>query len=199
MDSETQERIFEPFFTTKKLKRGTGLGLASVYGIVKSHDGYIDVESEVNRGTSFRIYLPLPKEKTEKADPVSFESFSGSGGVLIVDDEYLVLSVAAEMVKKMGYKVYKAASGREALETFKQNRKHIDLIILDMIMPDMSGGQTFEELVAIDPSVKVILCTGYSLEGRASKILDQGCRGVLQKPFNYESLSIKIKEVLQRG
>ena len=198
MDRDTQERIFEPFFTTKEMGRGTGLGLASVYGIVKGHDGYIDLDSKKDCGTSFRIYLPVSDMIDQEAEPLWFESFSGSGGILIVDDEDLVLAVAAEMVKKMGYKVYTATNGREALEIFKRNESQIELVILDMIMPDISGSQTFDELMTLDPSVRVILSTGYSLEGHAAKIMERGCRGVLQKPFTFQTLSIKIKEVLQQ-
>lgn len=198
MDQDTQERIFEPFFTTKEMGRGTGLGLASVYGIVKGHDGYIDLDSKKDHGTSFRLYLPVSDVIDEGVEPLRFESFSGSGGILIVDDEDLVLSVAAEMIRKMGYKVFMAISGREALEIFKRNKNQIELVILDMIMPDISGSQTFDELMALDPSVRVILSTGYSLEGHAAKIMERGCRGVLQKPFTFQTLSIKIKEVLQQ-
>jgi len=178
--------------------RGTGLGLASVYGIVKGHDGYIDLDSKKDHGTSFRLYLPVSDMRDEGVEPARFESFSGSGGILIVDDEDLVLSVAAEMIRKMGYKVFMAISGREALEIFKRNKNQIELVILDMIMPDISGSQTFDELMALDPSVKVILSTGYSLEGHAAKIMERSCRGVLQKPFTFQTLSIKIKEVLQQ-
>jgi CheY-like chemotaxis protein len=198
MDKDTQERIFEPFFTTKEMGRGTGLGLASVYGIVKGHDGYIDLDSKKDHGTSFRLYLPVSDMIDEGVEPLRFESFSGSGGILIVDDEDLVLSVAAEMIRKMGYKVFMAISGREALEIFKRKKNQIELVILDMIMPDISGSQTFDELMALDPSVRVILSTGYSLEGHAAKIMERGCRGVLQKPFTFQTLSIKIKEVLQQ-
>jgi signal transduction histidine kinase/CheY-like chemotaxis protein len=198
MDQETQERIFEPFFTTKEMGRGTGLGLASVYGIVKGHDGYVDLDSEKGRGTCFRIYLPVSDIPAEAVEPLRSDSVSGSGGVLIVDDEDLVLSVAAEMVEKMGYQVFKAGSGGEALEILKRNKNQIDLVILDMIMPDMSGSQTFDQLMALAPAIRVILSTGYSLDGHAAEIMERGCRGVLQKPFTFQTLSLKIKEVLQQ-
>jgi signal transduction histidine kinase/CheY-like chemotaxis protein len=198
MDRDTQEHVFEPFFTTKEMGRGTGLGLASVYGIVKSHDGYIDLESKKDHGTSFRLYLPVSDMPHEAVEPSRFESVPGSGGILIVDDEDLVLSVAAEMVKKMGYKVFMAGSGAEALEIFKHDKDEIKLVILDMIMPGLSGAQTFDELMVLDPSVKVILSTGYSLESHAALTMEKGCRGVLQKPFTFETLSIKIEEVLQQ-
>jgi signal transduction histidine kinase/CheY-like chemotaxis protein len=199
IDKETQERIFDPFFTTKEMGRGTGLGLSSVYGIVKSHNGYIDVTSEKNHGTTFLLYLPVSKKKIEEVDSVTHVNVSGNGGILIVDDEQLVLSVAAVMIEKMGYKVFKATSGREALETFKLNKQHIDLVILDMIMPEMSGDQTFDELRAIDSNIRVIISTGYSVEGRASLLLEKGCRGILQKPFTYEKLSTKIREIMRQN
>ncbi len=198
MDKDTQDRIFEPFFTTKEMGRGTGLGLASVYGIVKGHDGYIDLDSRQDRGTTFRLFLPVSDMSPKEEEPLAFENVSGSGGILIVDDEELVLSVAAEMLRKMGYKVFTAESGRKAIEIFKQNRDQIALVVLDMIMPDISGSRTFDELTALDPSVRVILSTGYSLEGHAAKIMEKGCRGILQKPFTFQALSIKIKEVLQQ-
>jgi CheY-like chemotaxis protein len=126
------------------------------------------------------------------------DSVSGSGGVLIVDNEDLVLSVAAEMIEKMGYQVFKAGSGGEALEILKRKKNQIDLVILDMIMPDMSGSQTFDQLMALAPSIRVILSTGYSLDGHAAEIMERGCRGVLQKPFTFQTLALKIKEVLQQ-
>jgi signal transduction histidine kinase/CheY-like chemotaxis protein len=198
MDQDTQERIFEPFFTTKEMGRGTGLGLASVYGIVKGHDGYVDLDSEKGRGTCFRIYLPVSDTPAEAVEPLRSDSVSGSGGVLIVDNEDLVLSVAAEMIEKMGYQVFKAGSGGEALEILKRKKNQIDLVILDMIMPDMSGSQTFDQLMALAPSIRVILSTGYSLDGHAAEIMERGCRGVLQKPFTFQTLALKIKEVLQQ-
>ena len=196
MDPETQKRIFEPFFTTKQMKRGTGLGLASVYGIVKGHEGYIEVESEVGRGTSFKIYLPASEKKVEKPVETEKEIAKGSGTVLLVDDEAVILEVGGQLLTRLGYTVQTARSGRTALDLVRETKEPFDLIILDMIMPDMGGGETFDRIKEIDPAAKVILSSGYSLDGKAEEILERGCSGFLQKPFSISELSQIIQTVL---
>ena len=196
MDKLTQERIFEPFFTTKEMGRGTGLGLASVYGIAKSHGGYIDVESEKGRGTTFTVFLPISKQTL----PVRVESpgqvVEGSETVLIVDDEDLVLQVGASLLERLGYDVHKAHSGQEAIALYEEKSTAIDLVILDMIMPQLGGGQVYDKLKETNPEVKVLLSSGYAVEGQASDILRRGCDGFIQKPFTIEALSQKVREVL---
>jgi PAS domain S-box-containing protein len=196
MDKATQERIFEPFFTTKSVGRGTGLGLASTYGIIKNHNGIINVYSEKGHGATFRIYLPASKKQVikEKARPESLEV--GTEMILIVDDEEMVADIGKDMLEKLGYKILVAPGGTQAIKIFNANRDQVKLVILDMIMPDMSGGETFNRLKAIKPDAKILLSSGYSLNGRASKIMKQGCNGFIQKPFNLKQISRKIREIL---
>jgi len=197
IDKETQKRIFEPFFTTKEMGRGTGLGLASVYGIIKSHGGYINVYSEKEKGTVFTIYLPA----SEKEVPKEIESgpaaiIKGSGIILLIDDEKMILDVGVELLEELGYKVKSAMSGQEAIDVLKEERGKIDLIIMDMIMPGMGGGETFDRLKEIDPDIKVLLSSGYSINGQATKILRRGCDGFIQKPFNMNQLAEKVQRIL---
>ncbi|MBW2615119.1 MAG: response regulator [Deltaproteobacteria bacterium] len=199
MDNETKERIFEPFFTTKEMGRGTGLGLASVYGIMKGHGGYIDVDSEKGVGTTFSIYLPATKAEVsahtaEKEERV--EISRGSETILLVDDEHMVLKVAKQMIEIFGYEVLTAKDGKEAIEVYETNRDRIDMVILDMIMPEMGGGETYDRLKEINLDIKVLLSSGYSIDGQAKEILGRGCDGFIQKPFSMEQLSRKISEIL---
>ncbi len=198
IDKETQERIFEPFFTTKEMGRGTGLGLASVYGIIKSHGGYINVYSEQERGTVFTIYLPA-SEKTvpvEEAESLAAPIVRGSGTILLIDDEQMILDVGIELLEELGYTVVSAMSGQEAIDIFEKDRDQIDLIIMDMIMPGMGGGETFDRLRAIDSNIKVLLSSGYSINGQATNILRRGCDGFIQKPFNMNQLAEKVQKIL---
>jgi two-component system cell cycle sensor histidine kinase/response regulator CckA len=196
MDKATQERIFEPFFTTKGVGRGTGLGLASTYGIVKNHNGIINVYSEKGHGATFRIYLPASKKQVikEKARPELLAV--GTEMILLVDDEEMVADIGKDMLEKLGYKILVAHGGTEAIKIFNAKRDQVKLVILDMIMPDMSGGETFNRLKAIKPDAKILLSSGYSLNGRASKIMQQGCNGFIQKPFNLKQISRKIRQIL---
>ncbi|MEN8753040.1 MAG: PAS domain S-box protein [Desulfobacterales bacterium] len=196
MDPETQKRIFDPFFTTKEIGRGTGLGLASVYGIVKSHGGYIDVVSEKGKGTTFCIYLRVSTSSLIEAGVNPSEVKRGKGTVLLVDDEEMVIDIGAQMIKKMGYDVIYTRKGDEALSLYDTHRNSIDLVVLDLIMPGMGGGDTFDELKKIDPDVKVLLSSGYCIDGQAREILNRGCRGFIQKPYNMQALSQKINEIL---
>ncbi len=190
-------RIFEPFFTTKEMGRGTGLGLASAYGIIKGHGGHINVYSEVGRGTTFNFYLPASAQAAERGKPPRGPVIRrGSGTVLLVDDEESILKIAGEMLRELGYTVIAARSGAEAIEAFAGRSKEIVAVVLDMVMPGMSGGEVFERLRAIDPGVKVLLASGFSLNGQAAEILARGCRGFIQKPFNLEQLSQKLGEIV---
>jgi len=202
MDSVTRERIFEPFFTTKEMGRGTGLGLASVYGTVKGHGGYIDVESEIGKGTTFRIYLPvkpaLPEE--EKEDELqkvqSTPEPESRGTILLVDDEQAVRKVAGEILWKLHFDVLAADSGEEALRLFRQYRKDIVLVILDIVMPGMGGSEVFQELRGLDPKAKVLLCSGYSIQGEADRLIGKGASGFIQKPFSFRSLGQSIDDIV---
>ncbi len=196
MAQKTMERIFDPFFTTKEKGRGTGLGLASAYGIIKGHGGHIDVESKEGQGTTFNLYLSASDKKVEKLVKSAGQIIKGSGTVLLVEDEQVVLEVGQELLKAMGYQVLTAKDGKEAQEAYRENRDEIDIIVLDMIMPNMGGGEAYDHFKKINPDVKVLLASGYSIDGEANDILARGCSGFIQKPFNAEELSLKLSEIL---
>lgn len=198
MDKATQEKIFDPFFTTKEIGKGTGLGLASVYGIVKNHNGFINVYSEKGEGTVFNIYLPVSEKIISRKLEFDKDIKKGNETVLLVDDEEMIIDVGKEFIKKIGYKVLIAKTGKAAIELYEANRDEIDIVILDMIMPEMGGGDTYDKLKEIDFEVKVLLSSGYSANGQATKILERGCNGFIQKPFNMSDLSKKIREVLDK-
>jgi two-component system cell cycle sensor histidine kinase/response regulator CckA len=198
MNRKTKEHIFEPFFSTKGLAKGTGLGLASVYGMIKAHGGYIDVESKKGRGTTFNIYLPASEKQILEKKVPQGKIEEGHETVLLVDDEEMILEVSKPLLESLGYTVLVAKGGRETLEIYKENRNIIDMIILDMIMPDMSGGETFDHLREINPELRVLLSSGYTIDGQAKEILERGCDGFIQKPFDMEELSVKIREILDK-
>ena len=199
MDQKTMVRIFQPFFTTKELGRGSGLGLASAYGIIKGHGGYIDVESKKGQGATFNIYFPASEKSIRKTSEISERIMEGNETILLVDDEALVIDVGVQLLGKLGYTVIEAKSGRDAIRIFKEQNHTIDMLILDMVMPNMGGGEVFDQIKRIDPKVKVLLSSGYSVNGQATEILKRGCEGFIQKPFNMEDLSKKIREVLNRS
>jgi PAS domain S-box-containing protein len=199
MDAETQKRIFEPFFTTRPRGRGTGLGLASAYGIVKNHGGSIHVESSPGNGTRFDIYLPASDKKTLTDQPTSQEITKGSETVLLVDDEDMIVEVGQGLLERLGYRALTAKTGKDAIATYKKNLDQIDMVILDMVMPDMGGGETFDRLREVNPNVKVLLSSGYTVEGEAAEILKRGCDGFIQKPFDVQQLSQKLHELLDKG
>ena len=196
MDKATQRRIFEPFFTTKRMGVGTGLGLASVYGIVKNHGGFINVYSEKNEGSTFTIYLPVWEKDGYEEEKLPEKVVKGSVALLLVDDEDIIIDVGEQMLKTLGYEVLLAGGGKKAIEIYTNNQDRIDMVILDMIMPDMGGGETYDRLKEINPDVKVLLSSGYSINEKANEILARGCNGFIQKPFDLRELSGKIKEIL---
>jgi len=196
MDKATRERIFDPFFTTKEMGRGTGLGLASVYGIIKNHGGFINVYSKKGEGAAFNIYLPASEKEVIEEEKLAGGILRGSETVLLVDDEDMIIEVAEELFEQLGYKVLIARSGKEAVEIYEKNKERIDMVILDMIMPDMSGSVTYDMMKEIDPDIKVLLSSGYSINGQAAEILDRGCNGFIQKPFKMKELSQKLREIL---
>jgi signal transduction histidine kinase/FixJ family two-component response regulator len=197
MDSKILDRIFDPFFTTKELGRGTGLGLASTYGIIKGHRGYIEVESEKGRGATFKVYLPASGKQAQETMKSSASFSRAIGTVLLVDDEEVILDVGEKVLKVLGFKVLLARSGTEATEIFRKHFNTIDLVLLDMIMPQMGGGEVYDQLKAISPNVKVLLLSGYSIDGEASKIMARGCNGFIQKPFDIMQLSQSIRTILR--
>jgi CheY-like chemotaxis protein len=197
MDAKTMSRIFEPFFTTKAPGQGTGLGLASVYGIIKNHAGFIGVESEMGKGTTFTLLLPAterPVAEDKTPQPVLQR---GTGTILVVDDEAQVLKVCARLLQKLGYQVLTASGGPQAIELVRRHGAKISLVLLDMTMPEMSGRETYEAMRKILPGIKVLLSSGYSIEGQAQALLDSGCNGFIQKPFDAVALSAKVQKLLQ--
>ncbi|MEN6624567.1 MAG: response regulator, partial [Smithella sp.] len=199
MDEETCRRVFEPFFTTKEKDRGTGLALASAYGIIKEHGGTIDVMSKLGQGSTFTIYLPASTKEISKETVDSKTLISGNETILLVDDETTIIDVCNEMLSNLGYNILTAGNGHDALELYKKNKDKIDLVILDMIMPGFSGSETFYSLKSINPEVQVMLSTGYIISEQIKTLMSQGCRGFIQKPFRMEELSEKIREVLEQN
>ena len=197
MDKATQERIFDPFFTTKEMGRGTGLGLASSYGIIKNHGGFINVYSEKGHGTTFNVYLPASEKEVIEEKKLAGDTVRGTETVLLVDDEDMIIEIAEELLAQLGYKVLTAKSGKEAIEIYEENKEEINIVLLDMIMPDMSGGETYDRLKDINPKAKILLSSGYSINGQATEILDRGCNGFIQKPFKIKELSQKLREILE--
>ncbi len=196
MEEAVRKRIFDPFFTTKDKKRGTGLGLASAYGIIKNHGGFIDVQSAPGKGATFSVYLPATSQAPVNLEETAEQIREGTETILLVDDEAPVSDVGSQMLRRLGYKVLTANSGAAAIEIYRSNRDGIALVILDMIMPGMNGGETFDCLKKIDPDVAVLLSSGYSINGDATTIMHKGCRGFIQKPFNLVQLSEKIRRSL---
>ena len=191
------ERIFEPFFTTKDVGKGTGLGLASAYGIIKNHNGIIRVYSEIGNGTTFNIYLPAADDNAANEIKVTSDLLKGNEKILLVDDEEETIQVEELMLKELGYSVLPALSGQEAVMLYKDHMAGLDLVALDMIMPEMNGKDTFDELKRLNPKVKVLLVSGYSLNKQIEELMERGCDGFIQKPFDIVQLSQKLREVLE--
>ena len=196
MDEETKKRVFEPFFTTKFL--GRGLGLAAAYGIVKNHDGWISIESQLGRGTSVRIYLPaVSKVEEKKAQRFYSEPLKGIGTILLIEDESVVIETLRKLLERLGYNVIEAKTGKEAVRLARAFDGDIDLAILDVFLPDMNGNKIYPLIKELRPDLKVLVFSGYSLDGPAQEILDAGAHGFLQKPVSIEVLSQKLTELLQ--
>jgi len=196
MEESVIARIFEPFYTTKEMGRGTGLGLAMVYGIIKSHGGNIFATSHKGEGSTFSIYLPASDKKIVPEEIIKEETVRGKGTILLVDDEEVVLQVTREILESLGYLVLSASNGREAIALYRERHGDIALVILDMIMPDLKGSQTYDILKDINPKVRVLLSSGYSIDGLATTLLERGCSGFIQKPYTVSEISQKVKEIL---
>lgn len=198
MDKETQKRVFEPFFTTKAMGKGTGMGLASAFGILKNHNGIIHFTSTLGKGTTFYIYLPASDLPTLSDTAPEENVRMGNETILVVDDEEYILDACKAMLSRLGYNTILAHSGEEALEIFRQDNGIIDLIILDMVMPGMDGLTAYEHLKDINPDVKVLLSSGYSITGIVKEILDKGCDEYIQKPFSMSQISRITRELLDK-
>lgn len=197
MDKETLGRIFEPFFTTKSVTGGTGLGLASAYGIIRNHNGIINVYSQPGMGTTFNIYLPSSDKDIEIDEKITNTGLVyGKGGILFIDDEPPILDFAAEFLELMGYTVFTASGGSEAVDIFRDKRGLIDLVVMDMIMPGINGSRLILMLKEINPEIRIILSSGYSMQGDVQKIMEHGCHGFIQKPFKMADLACIISRTL---
>jgi PAS domain S-box-containing protein len=198
MDEYIRERVFDPFFTTKKKSWATGLGLASAYGIIRNHGGFITIHSQLGEGTTLDIFLPVSNKILKEAILEEPEVAEGSETILLVDDDEQIINVCRALLEKLGYTVIAAFNGEEAMDCIQKKGKEVDLVILDMIMPGMDGGMTFDKLRELYPSMPVILSSGYSIDGQAKQIMERGCNGFLQKPFSMAELSQKIRLILER-
>ncbi len=193
------DRIFEPFFTTKETGRGTGLGLAVVYGILKNHKGFITVYSELGIGTEFKIYIPIIDldhiahiETVETLKSIR----TGTETVLIIDDEEAIRIIGESILTKYGYNVLTANDGDEGLKVFNRNLEEIDLVILDLVMPTISGNDVLTNLIEIKPDIKVVIASGYSTNGPLKNALNDGAKRIINKPYSLHELLVSIREVL---
>jgi CheY-like chemotaxis protein len=200
MDEETKTRLFEPFFTTKETGAGTGLGMAMVFGLVKQHDGYVDVYSELGVGTTIRLYFPVTSAKVCGAaeDRSEKESRGGSETILIVEDEVALRFVAKRALEQRGYRVLMAADGAEGLELYRADPDNIDLVISDLVMPNMSGGELLEALRGEETPFRFLLASGYAdREARAQSGLGTDVP-FLRKPWSLNGLLTQVRELLDR-
>jgi len=195
MDDEIKNKIFEPFFTTKF--HGRGLGMAAVYGIIKNHDGWISVDSVIGKGTVVRIYLPAVETRIEEMRHLKPGFVKGTGTILVVEDEEMVIDVSRAMLGKLGYHVLEALTGEEAVNIAKTFDGDIDFAILDVALPDMRGAEVYSNLIGTRPNLKAIICSGYPIDGPVQEILDAGAQDFIQKPFSLTTLSEKLKKVLE--
>jgi len=197
IEKDILDHIFEPFYSTKEPGEGTGLGLAMVYGIVKSHQGYITCDSEPGVGTTFSIYFPiLTGDMESDAAPNTEMPAFGTETILLVDDEEPVRELGAELFEWAGYKVLTAADGQKALEVYRRKKAHISLVILDLIMPKVGGKQCLKELLTINPNVKVLVASGYSAKGPTKDVIELGARGFITKPYDTKEILSVVRNVL---
>jgi PAS domain S-box-containing protein len=198
IDKETLDHIFEPFYTTKEVGKGTGLGLAMVYGIVKSHRGFVSCSSQPGEGTTFKVYLPTVEQEVEMVEEKKIQA-SVTGGkekILLVDDEEIIRDLGVQILGEFGYAVLTAPNGESALELYRNNPGEIDLVILDLFMPGMGGMRCLEELLKINPHLRIIISSGYVVDGSTEKTIEERARGYISKPFDREQILSLIRKVL---
>ena len=196
MSPEVQARLFEPFFTTKEMGKGSGLGLAVVYGIVKGHNGFINIYSEVGQGSTFHVYLPAIELSVEERKVEVLELPTGTETILLVDDEEAVWKLGQRVLGRCGYTVLKAENGVQALEVYQAHQEEIALVVLDVVMPEMGGRECLRRLRGIDPQVKVLISTGYTADSSTQKLVAEGALGVVEKPFLLQDLAVAVRAAL---
>jgi CheY-like chemotaxis protein len=202
MDAITRGRIFEPFFTTKEVGKGTGLGLATVYGIIKQHDGWIEVESEPGKGATFSVFFPATSEPVQARSGDAKPDTDFTGGketILIVEDESVLRQMAQAILQDCGYKTLEAASGREALKVWEEHRNAIDLVLTDVVMPEgISGMDLANKLLATKPRLKIVFASGYSMDDVNTAFFRQDHAGFLQKPYTHVTLARAVRNCLDK-
>jgi CheY-like chemotaxis protein len=200
MSKETLEHVFEPFYTTKEVGKGTGLGLAMVYGIVKNHEGYILCYSEPETGTTFKIYLPAIEQEGDKDHPRDLEDQlqGGTETILLVDDEEYIRELGVELLGDAGYTVITATDGESGLELYRQKQEQIDLVILDLVIPGMGGKKCFEEVLKVNPRAKILIVSGYSANGPGKEAIEAGARDFVGKPFDVEHMLEVVRNILDQ-
>jgi len=198
MDKELREHIFEPFFTTKEAGKGTGLGLAMVYGIVKSHGGYITSDSEPGKGTTFKIYFPVIDQEPSDLEAKEEESpiKGGKEIILLVDDEENIRKSGKDILASVGYTVFTCEDGESALEFYGKEHDRVDLIILDLIMPGMGGSRCLQKLIKINPGAKVIIASGYSIDVSGKDAIESKSKGFIRKPYSVREMLNLVRDVL---
>lgn len=192
------KRIFEPFFTTREQDKGTGLGLAAVYGAVQHHHGAVTVHSELDEGTEIKIYLPV-SDVSEADEPEMDQIIAGKGCILIIDDEDIIRTTARLMLEKLGYEIVEAENGKEGLAMYREYSDTIDVVLLDMLMPVMDGTECFHKLQEIDPGVSVIISSGFTRDADLHRMREDGLQGFVRKPYNLAELSMVVAQVLREG
>jgi CheY-like chemotaxis protein len=197
MNKEILEHVFEPFYTTKEVGKGTGLGLAMVYGIVKTHEGYILCYSELDAGTAFKIYLPALVQSGHWREAGEEDQLKGGDEtILLVDDEKYIRELGVELLTDVGYQVFTATDGEGALELYRKEQKSIDLVILDLVIPGMGGKKCYEEILKINPQAKILIVSGYSINGPGQEAMEAGAKGFVGKPFEVSNLLTTIRNIL---
>ncbi|NTV43751.1 MAG: response regulator, partial [Syntrophobacteraceae bacterium] len=200
MDEETRQKIFEPFFTTKEAGKGTGLGLSIVYGIIKQHKGFAEVQSSRGKGTTFRLLLPMVDEGAERPEFTARDKLASGGSetILVAEDNEAVRDLIKDVLEKSGYRVIHAVDGEDAVARFNENPQAIDLALLDVVMPKKGGVRVFEELQRGKPNLKVLFMTGYVSDVDARREISEKGLSFLKKPLSLEELLFKIREILDR-
>jgi CheY-like chemotaxis protein len=199
MSPQVQARLFEPFFTTKEVGKGTGLGLAVVYGIIKRHGGFINVYSEEGRGSTFHVYLPATEWAVEEREVEGLELPAGTETILVVDDEDMVRELGQQVLELCGHTVLMAENGVQALEVYQAHRGEIPLVVLDVMMPQMGGRECLRRLREMDPQAKVLISTGYTVRGLAQELVTEGALGVVEKPFRIQDFAVAVRTALDQS